>query len=201
MALPSGVPPLLNAADIAAFPVAVVLLVADTFIDYGLGQPPLWGVFLNGLPVVTADTVTSFDYRQDWAVSDYPVERGGFESYDKVNQPFRTRIQFASGGSQANRQVLIDSIAAIGDALTLFDVVTPEEVYIGVNVDHYDYRRTASNGVGLVVVDVEFLEIREDGVTNTFQNAQVPSGFAPAPTGNVQSTDQTGVQSLPPAVN
>lgn len=201
MALPAGVPPLFSQTDVAALSVNVVLLVADTFIGYSLGQIPQWGLYLNGVPVVTADTVTAFGYRQEWAIADYPVERGGFESYDKVNVPFRIHLQFASGGSEINRQILIDSIAAIGDTLTLFDAVTPEEVYVGVNVERYEYRRTATNGVGLVTVDMDVLEIREDGVTQGFQNPAVPSGFQPAPTGNVQSSDITGTQALPAAGN
>lgn len=166
------------------------ILSADTFLDYGQGSPPQWGIFLNGAPVVIADTVTSFGYKQAWAIADYPVERGGFESYDKVNTPFQIQIQFVSGGSEEKRQALLDSIAAIGDQLTLYDVLTPEAVYIGVNVESYDYRRTATNGLGLMIVDVGLLEIREEGTTD-FKNTKSPSGFLPSPTGNIQSPQST----------
>lgn len=187
--LPDGVPALLG--DFAnSFLSVTALLVTDTYTDYGSGAAPLWGVFLNGVPVVVADTVTRMEYKQDWAIADYPVERGGFESYDKVNTPFAVRMQFASGGSEAKRQALLDSIVAIGDTLTLFDVVTPEAIYIGVNIQRYDYRRTSNNGLGLMLVDVTFLEIREEGTTD-FKNAKSPSGFAAAEAGNVQSNTAT----------
>lgn len=194
MALPDGVPALLFGQAVS-FLDPTGILFADTFIGYGAGAPPQWGVFLNGVPVVVADTVTALGYQQNWAIADYPVERGGFESYDKVNTPFRIHIQFVSGGSEANRQELLDSIMAIGDELTLYDVITPEAVYIGVNVDHYDYRRAARNGLGLMIVDVEFLEIREEGTTD-FKNTKSPSGFAADPAGNVQSPTTT--QAAPP---
>ncbi len=184
MANPLGVPTLLDPQII--FPVFSELVLIDTLIGYGAGQPPQWGIFRGALPVVVADTVTSFGYKQDWAVADYPVERGGFESYDKVNTPFRIHIQFVSGGSLANREALLASIAAIGDTLTLYDVLTPEAVYVGVNVEHYDYRRAANNGLGLMIVDVGLLEIREEGVTD-FKNTKSPSGYLASPTGNVQS--------------
>lgn len=183
--LPAGVPPLLG--DVAGlFLPPGALMVADTFFGYGSGQPPVWGVFLGAQPVIVADTVTHFQYKQDWAVSDYPVERGGFESYDKVNTPFAVQMQFVSGGSEEKRQALLDSVAAIGDTLTLYDIVTPEAVYIGVNVQRYGYRRSSNNGVGLMTVDVAFVEIREEGTTD-FKNTRSPSGFAPQQAGNVQS--------------
>jgi hypothetical protein len=193
--LPDGVPNLFgNGASF--FSAAPVALIADAFIGYS-GAPPLWGIYLDGAPVVIADTVTELDYRQEWSVADYPVERGGFESYDKVNTPFRIRIQFASGGSVANRESLLDSIAAIGDPLTLYDVVTPEAVYTSVNVERYDYRRSATNGLGLMIVNVDVLEIREDPGQN-FQNTASPSGFAAAPAGNVQPQNTT--ESVPTGV-
>jgi hypothetical protein len=197
MALPFGVP-LLFGNGASFFSDAIIsLLSGDTILGYGSGAPPLWGIYQDGAPIVIADTVTALDFRQEWSVADYPVERGGFESYDKVNSPFRIRLQFASGGSVENREALLTSIAAIGDSLDLFDVVTPEAVYTSVNVERYDYRRTATNGLGLMIVDVDVLEIREDPGQN-FQNTISPSGFAAAPTGSVQS--QSTTQSLPTGV-
>jgi hypothetical protein len=187
--LPDGVPPLLgNVAGLFLDPTSV--LSADTYVGYGIGAPPSWGLFLDGVPVVVADTVTSFAYKQDWAVADYPVEQGGFESYDKVNTPFRAQIQFVAGGSEANREALLDSIAAIADELTLFDAVTPEAIYPSINIDGYDYRRTSRNGLGLMIVNVNIIEIREDQ-SNNFQNTAEPSGAAALPTGNIQAVPFT----------
>jgi hypothetical protein len=194
MALPPGVPNLLNAG--VSFLNPIEILTADIVTNYGFGTSPQWGLFLNGVPIVIADTVVDFGYQQAWTVADYPVERGGFESYDKVNSPFRVRIQFVSGGSEANRQALLDSIAAIGDQLTLFYAVTPEAIYPSVNVEHYEYRRTSKNGLGLMIVDVSLLEIRESQAGN-FQNTASPSGFKAAPAGNIQApttTPPSGVQ-------
>lgn len=183
--LPAGVPQLLG--DVAGlFIQPGAILSGDTYVGYGAGQSPQWGVFLGGSAVVVADTVTEFDYKQDWAIADYPVEQGGFESYDKVNTPFVTRIQFVTGGSEARREALLNSVAAIGDSLTLLDVVTPEAIYIGVNLQSYSYRRAARNGLGMMIVNAVFLEIREEGVTD-FKNTKSPSGYAAAQAGNVQA--------------
>lgn len=185
MPLPPGVPNLLNGVNVA-FVAVENLLAADSLIGYGLGAPPAWGLFEGGQPVIIADTVTSFGYQQDWAIADYPVERGGFESYDKVNTPYRIHVQFVSGGSVAKREALLSSISRIGDLLTLYDVLTPEEVYVGVNVEGYRYKRTAANGLGLMIVEVQLLEIRQEGITD-YKNTKAPSGYAASPSGNVQA--------------
>lgn len=140
-----------------------------------------WGIYLDGIPVVTADNVPSFDFKRSFVVSDYPIEPNGFETYNKVSQPFECRIRFSAGGSELDRQALLDSVDFICDDLNLYDFVTPEATYNSVNVTHYDYRRTATNGAGLLVVDVWGKQIRVEATadfssTNTLQQSQSATG-------------------------
>lgn len=137
------------------------------------GDPnsPQWGLFKDGKSVIEADNVVSFEYKRDWAISDYPLEKGAFESYNKVQLPYDVRLQFSCGGSVTSREAFIKSIEAIDNSLDLFDAVVPEKVYIGCNIQHVDYRRTASRGVGLIVADVYLLEIR-DNATAAFAKVQ-----------------------------
>jgi len=179
-----GVPPLLRDST-QDFGQTIDLLTFDTVIGYGTEHTPQWGLYLGGVPVIVADTVVSFEFKREWAIADYPVERGGFESYDKVNIPFQPRLQFASGGSEQNRQDLLDQISAIAGTLQLFDAVTPEVVYPSVCVQHYDYRRSARNGLGLLVIDLWLLEVRVTAGT-TGENTKDASGASPSQDGNVQ---------------
>lgn len=179
-----GVPALLR-DPAAAAQSAITLLTGDTFAGYGSGLTPVWGVYLDGVPAVVADTIGSFAFKREWAIADYPVERGGFESYDKVDIPYDARVQFVAGGSEANRQLLLDSLDAIAGDLKLYDVVTPERIYPSVNVQHYDYRRTARNGLGLLLVEVWLLEVRVEGVADGL-NTKDPSSSGPVSNGYVQ---------------
>lgn len=179
-----GVPALLSYAADTLFN----LLTGNVVRSYGGDRQPSWGLYLGGAPVVVADTVTAFDFRAEWAISNYPIERGGFESYDRVDTPFQCKVQFAAGGDEANKQALIQSIdvATADGNLTKYDVVTPEVVYLGVNIQHVDYRRTARSGLGLLIVDVWVQEIREQN-TAAGGDSQVPAGAATQSGGNVQS--------------
>jgi hypothetical protein len=163
----------------------VQILISDLISAFGLPISAQWGIFQNGVPVVIADTVADFSYKQDWSIANYPIEQGGFETYDKVNTPFMTRVRLASGGSQANRQSLLDQIAAIGGTVDLYDVVTPEAIYTNVNVAGYDYRRSAEGGVGMITVDVRLVQV-QTAAASSFTNTQSPSAANPVNGGTVQ---------------
>src|ERR1039458_7014020 len=82
-----------------------------------------WGIFLNGAAVVIADNVISVDFRQDFTISNYPIEGGAFASYNKVQHPFEVKIGFSTGGGNADRASMFNSIAAIISDTNLYDVV------------------------------------------------------------------------------
>ncbi len=175
---PIGLPSLLTSDDPSA-------------IDSPTDTP--WGLFLDGDSVVEADNVVSFEYKQDWTISTYPLEKGAFESYDKVQVPFESRIRFSRGGSESDRQAFLDSIAAIAGDMNLYDAVTPEEVYTSVNIQHYDYERTSQNGVGLITVDLWVMQVRVTA-QQAFSNTKDPSGASPQNGGTVQPQDPTPTQ-------
>lgn len=186
-----GVPALPRDPLSAGIAVALAVVDAVSFFFGGVGQR--WGIFLDGFSVVAADSVVSLDFKQQSYVSDYPVEDGAFETYDKVLTPFDVRLRFSAGGSEANRQALLDSIAAIADTIDLYDVVTPEVVYLNTNVVHYDYKRTSTNGVGLLVVDVWLVEVRVTA-TAAFSNTKSPSAAGQVNGGTVQTSAATPTQ-------
>lgn len=187
----AGVPPIFRSA---AAPI-VELLTGDTFSGFGAGLTPVWGIYQNGQPVIPADTATAFNFRREWAVADYPVEDGGFESYDKVNLPFEPRVDLTCGGPVENREAFLAAIDRLANTLDLFDVVTPETTYTSVNIQHYDYRRTSRNNLGLVTVSIWLLEIRIVGQSG--QNVRDPAAAGPLNDGNVNpqpaTNQETGV--------
>jgi len=167
-----GVPPIpRNPLAIIA---AVDLLTEDALSLFAFTLQPTWGIFLNGVPVVEADNVVTMDYKQEFTISDYQVEGGGFQDYDKVQLPFDIRLRFSKGGSETDRQIFLNSIASIAGDLNFYTVYTPESMYPSVNIQHWDYARKANQGLGLLTIDVWMLEIRVTATT-TFQNVANPA--------------------------
>ena len=162
-------------------------------IGFGGLFTPVWGLYSGGAPVIIADTVMAFDHKQEWSLSDYPVERGAFETYDKVSLPFDVRLRFVAGDTAANRAALLNSLAAVAGTTELFDAVTPEATYSNVNITHYDHRRTARNGLGLLQVDVWCLEVREVTMI-TGASTAAPDAAPQQNGGPVQTTAPSATQ-------
>lgn len=165
--------------------VSFVLLTRDLIRTFGGRFFTQWGIFKGGVPVLAADNQISFELKQDLPLSDYPVEKGGFQSYNKVQLPADIRTQFSAGGSEANRQAFLASINAVINTTDVYDVVTPEVVYLGYNFSHRNFYRTAKAGVGLITVDLWLTEIRQTA-TATFPNTQQPGIAGPQALGAVQ---------------
>lgn len=190
-----GVPPLSSYAS-----GIVSLLVADA-ISLLFGTPQgQWGIFLDGEPAFDFNSIAGFGYKQSWVIADYPTDDGGFFSYDKVQLPFDCRLRITSGGTEEERQALIDDVTAAGNTLNLYDIVTPEKIYQNCNVSQISYDRTAISGVGMMVIDVSFQEIRTSQVA-AFSNTQEPGSAGQQGGGNVQAqpvgSASSPIQSFP----
>jgi hypothetical protein len=177
-----GVPPL---SSFATLP--LVLLTADVIPPLFAAAPPIWGVFLDGEPVVESDSTISVEFIQDFPITNAPVEQGAFLSYDKVQLPATIRVRVSAGGDDANRANFLTSIDAVMNTTDLYDVVTPEETFMSYNFTHRDWRRTARNGVGLIQVDLWLTEVRVVATTTfSSSNANQPQGT------NLQNTKEPG---------
>ena len=155
---------------------------------------PKWGLFKDNTPVISPDSFLGLEATKEYRVSDYPIEDGGFASYNKVEMPFVGKITYAKGGSEADRTQFLTEIQDAVRALDLYTLVTPEISYPQVNATHYDYRRISRNGVTMLTVEVWIEEIRNN-VTASFSNTQQPEGADPKNNGGVQPQTPTAAQS------
>lgn len=139
-------------------------------------------------PVVVPDSFLAFQYREEYSTSDYQVQRGGFMSYNKVANPFETALRLSKGGSLQERKAFLNSLDEIVGTLDLYDILTPEKTYIGVNVLRYDISRQGVRGAYFFAeVDVYFREIRQ--VESIYSTSS-------ADTANAQSSSARPVQNV-----
>jgi hypothetical protein len=149
-----------------------------------------WGIYNTGGGVlIQADAVVGIDYTQNSRVSDFPVESGGFASYNKVATPYTATISLTRGGSETLRSEFLTAIDALQRGVTLFSVVTPTAVYLNATLEQYRYRRQSTGGVGLITVELDVREVREvSPVFTTTAKVANPAAAAPQKTGRVQAT-------------
>ncbi|MBI1213618.1 MAG: hypothetical protein GC190_19340 [Alphaproteobacteria bacterium] len=146
---------------------------------------PKWGIYKDGALALEVDSIISLDFGQEYIIADYPIERGGFESYDKVNSPFDITLRVSKSGSPQDRAAFIQALDKITASMDLLAILSPEKTYPSVNVRRLDYRRTAQEGAGRIVADLPFVEIRETGEA-AFVDTKSPAGAKTKNNGTVQ---------------
>ena len=151
---------------------------------------------------LTPDTFVSLEYKGEQRIADYPIEEGGFSSYNKVAVPYDLRVVAACGGMNLIQQLTTNVGAAIDNvvnsllgtsfnqpmtrpaflkacdtmlqALTLYDVVTPDYTYQSVNCVGVRVSRTKDKGARMVYAELYFQEVRQTG-SATYSNGSTPN--------------------------
>jgi hypothetical protein len=179
-----GAPALLSGAAPSAPPLAIT---ADASATQQAAKAD-WGFYLNGkkLDDVKPDSIVAIEYTREWAVADFPIEGGGFGSYDKVLRPYDIRLRVTKGGKEKDRRAFLMDIETISESLDLFDIVTPIKTYLSVTVSRLGLGQAASAGVGLLTIDLGIREVRiTAGVA--FTNVVDPGSAATVNSGTVQA--------------
>ncbi len=191
----------------------VLSFLEDIGVLLPVAEPFEWGLFPaatpaqthsgqrnSGPPVrtggITGDSVKAVEYGREFTISTYPVEEGGFQSYNKVETPFDVLVIFTKGGDVASRDAFLAACESALESLALYDVATPEVTYTGVNVVRVGYRRTNVEGATLLTVEVGVQKVRTTA-TAAFSNTKAVSGSDTTQTGAVQAVAPTPAQ-VPP---
>jgi len=111
------------------------------------------------------DTIVSMDYKREYKISDAPQELGAFQSYNKVQRPAVIHLRLAKGGSAADRNAFIAWVELQAAGTKLLAIQTPEQTYGGYCIQDFDYRKSSTDGAGIAIVDVEFIQVRETVVS------------------------------------
>ena len=122
-----------------------------------------WGVFNEyGIPILLADNVMSLKYANSSRISQTPIEKGSFASYNKVSNPYKATVQLSKGsGGTLLRGAFLAQIETLANSTLKFHIITPEFVYTNACIIGYDTARQASEGAQLIKVNLHLEEIRE----------------------------------------
>jgi len=188
--LAAGVPPVARDTSAVQIPPPTPLKADDSSVAQSQSGPQ-WGVFsTEGKPVLTPDSVVAVEYAKEWRGSDYPLEKGAFESYNKVTRPYEVRVTMSKGGTVTDRTNFLNALGTLAESLTLSNIVTPEQTYLNSNIQHTSYVRRSDNGAALIVAEISFIEIRTT-VTISFASTKTDSGSSPVNGGAVQAKPLT----------
>lgn len=137
------------------------------------------------------------DYSKETRVSDFPLERGSFASYNKVEMAASPMVTLCFAGSETDRRAFLEAIDAACKSTDLYSVVTPEVTYINHSVERYNYQRRSTRGATLLIVEITLKEIRQVSALYTTSNkGQVDK---PKEAGATPQADNGKVQAQTPA--
>lgn len=131
-----------------------------------------------------------------------PIEQGSFMTYNKVNSPLEINADISFSGTNAYLQSVISMIEALKTDISYFSIVTPVYEYERMTLQNYDYGLNATDGLGVLHINAQFIEIREVDVayssvdisTITAADAKNPSDVSKVNTGTTTPTEPTEEQ-------
>lgn len=110
---------------------------------------------------VDFNSMQEFTAEKGSRLPDEPIEKGSFATYNRVIEPRSITARLSVEGSAADIQNAIDRLTALCENDEKITLTTPEQSYKNMMLESFDYRRDASNGRGVLYVDLRFKEIRE----------------------------------------
>jgi len=171
-------------------------LVSDSLNGSGAARA-IWGIYDQyGTLALEPDSIKAMEPSREARVLDYPVERGGFQSYNKVMTPGEVRVTVTKGGSDSDRRAFLDALDRLVASLDLFTVLTPDSAFPDRSITRYDYRRTSESGATLLTVELSTVEVRQK-VKSAFSSTKEPAGADTTDNGPVQAKDATPAQQAP----
>lgn len=131
----------------------------------------------SGKTVFTPTGWISAEAVSDAMVVNSNIENGSFTSYNKIRRPAELRLRFAHEGWTAYTGAipnltnfttlsiteLLNTLEDMKNSASTYDIETPDRIYRGYDLIHYDYSKTAKNGQTLLVVSAIFQEILDIG--------------------------------------
>lgn len=145
----------------------------------------------DGQIVLEFSSFLSADVRNEGQVVSAPVEEGGFASYNKVDSPLAVAASLAFQGTEEQIQDAIFMLSVLREETLLVNLVTPDAEYENLTLESYSYRRDRESGVGVLFVELSFVEVRQ--VATQYTNVRL----APRKQRGLQRTQETsGLQGL-----
>lgn len=179
-----GVPAIARSFTVPTTLTGLVGLASELFGDFLAAQ---WGIYdASGAPALLPDSFLEVHYKNDERQSDYPIEEGQFETYNKVNTPYDCRVKVSIGSDIIGRTAFLATCDAMLKSTSLYTVITPERSYRNASLVNTMYGRTRRDGVTLITMDLWFQEVRSTALMTLPTTAQ-PDGASTVSDGQVQA--------------
>lgn len=174
---------------------------------------PSWGITYNkvdetltgvipGMTVFEPTGWVSAEPVGDASIVNAPIEKGSYTSYNKVRRPAELRVVFVLEGwsaytgalpnitnfSTLSRTGLLGILDTMKNTACTYDIETPDRVYEGYDLAHYDYSISARGGLTLLKVSATFQQVMDIAEVSLSSNTTAKS-----PTNNDASSVNSAI--------
>ena len=124
---------------------------------------------------ITPDSVLEMSFQAESEATSEPIEKGGFASFYKTNSPETVSLVFSFSADDARQNTALDKIRERKENYDLISILTPTHLYENMTIVSYSYNRTNTDGMTMLVLQVDFQQIKQvavnTGVVAEFKNA------------------------------
>ena len=139
---------------------------------------------------ITPDSVLEMSFQSESEATSEPIEKGGFASFYKTNSPETVSLVFSFSADDARQNTALDKIRERKENYDLISILTPTYLYENMTIISYSYNRTNTDGMTMLVLQVDFQQIKQvavnTGVVAVFKNV---TSAKKKNTGKKQATD------------
>lgn len=124
---------------------------------------------------ITPDSVLEMSFQSESEATSEPIEKGGFASFYKTNSPETVSLVFSFSADDARQNTALEKIRERKENYDLISILTPTHLYENMTILSYSYNRTNTDGMTMLVLQVDFQQIKQvavnTGVVAVFKNA------------------------------
>ena len=123
---------------------------------------------------ITPDSVLEMSFQAESEATSEPIEKGGFASFYKTNSPETVSLVFSFSADDARQNNALDKIRERKENYDLISILTPTHLYENMTILSYSYNRTNTDGMTMLVLQVDFQQIKQVAVNTgvaEFKNA------------------------------
>ena len=113
---------------------------------------------------ISPDSVLEMSFQSESEATSEPIEKGGFASFYKTNSPETVSLVFSFSADDARQNTALDKIRERKENYDLISILTPTHLYENMTILSYSYNRTNTDGMTMLVLQVDFQQIKQVAV-------------------------------------
>ena len=138
---------------------------------------------------ITPDSVLEMSFQAESEATSEPIEKGGFASFYKTNSPETVSLVFSFSADDARQNNALDKIRERKENYDLISILTPTHLYENMTIISYSYNRTNTDGMTMLVLQVDFQQIKQVAVNTGVAQYKNVTSAKKKNTGKKQAVD------------